>query len=92
VTLAVSCAPHYERLCAVRHPHPRRGQPWALAEDARLLALVKEGLEKFPGKSIYCYKAESLAQYVAEALGRTASAIMTRYQTLEVCRKRKCGG
>jgi hypothetical protein len=91
-TFASECAPVHERSCSASHPWPRRGQPWTPAEDARLLVLVKEGMEKYPNKTIFSYKDPSPAGYAAEILGRTASAVMTRYQMLQVCKKRECGG
>ena len=86
----VSCDTVRFSRCPRRVDWPRRGEPWTPAEDERLLQLVKAAMARNPDVPIYSYRSKGPAFEVARALGRTPSAIQTRYQTLMVCRKRGC--
>jgi hypothetical protein len=80
------------RVCPRFNPWPRRGDRWTPAEDERLLRLVAEALVRYLGATVYRLSrtGKSPSQDVARALGRTACAVQTRYQTLSVCRRRGC--
>jgi len=71
---------------AVRKQWPRYREKWTLAEDRRLLRLVREhsppkGRNPFgPGKA-------STNALVAKELGRSTAAICTRLATLRVAKR-----
>lgn len=59
--------------------HPRRGQPWSVAEDRRLRRLVRKQFRN--SRRGRGYDAWSK---IAHALGRTALAVMTRWSVIKV--------
>ena len=73
-------SPSWESFCPVdtddwRKKYPRRGAPWTMAEEKRLLELWAEATD-------------TPMYYVATRLGRNPGACAGRYQQLMQCRKR----
>lgn len=70
----------------------RSGERWTIAEDHRLLRLLREEIARAPGVSVFSYGPETPASIVADKLERTPAAIMARWQILRVAEEHARAG
>jgi hypothetical protein len=61
----------------------RTGERWTVAEDLRLLELMRAALVQ-TRRSVFSYGPGTPASLVATTLHRTPAAVMARYQALRV--------
>ena len=80
----------YDGWCphAARHPFPRSGTPWTVAEERRLLELYAEGSRLYPTKGVAAIGPGTPSWHAAKTLGRTGSSVQSRYTQLQQCKRR----